>query len=403
VSLLDEARRLQPDLVTLRRALHRSPEIGLDLPLTQATILEALAGLDLEIRTGQGCSSIVAVLRGGATVPEYPRTVLLRADMDALPITEESEDPDLVSQIDGVMHACGHDLHSAMLVGAARLLSARRTQLAGDVVFMFQPGEEGFGGAQIMLDEGVLEAAGRRPDSAWALHVLSGRMPQGIVTGMPGATMSASNELHVRVRGVGGHGAAPHKAKDPVPVAAEMVLGLQTLLTRTTSPFDPAVLTVGLFHAGTKANVIPEQATFAATIRTFNDAIVEQLAESTVRYCEGVARAHGLLADAEFVRQYPVTMNDATAVDLARNVVSRTLGEKRWNDLQTPSSGAEDFSLVLQSVPGAMLFLGASMDGDGWASSPENHSPRSRFDESVMPDGAAVLAGLAIQSLKLET
>jgi amidohydrolase len=396
---LDDARALSGDLVELRHVLHRHPEIGLDLPFTQGTVLDALAGLDLEVSRGSRCSSVTAVLRGGGTpAAGERRTVLLRGDMDALPVSEEV-DVDYRSEVEGAMHACGHDLHTTMLVGAARVLAGRRAELPGDVVFMFQPGEEGLDGAGVMIAEGVLEAAGRRPDAAWALHVMSGLAPRGTTTGRPGPMMAASNELHVTVRGAGGHGSAPHRAKDPVPVAAEMVVGLQTLLTRTVSPFAPAVLTVGQFHAGTKPNIIPETAMFQATVRCFDPEVLAGLERDTVRFCEGVAAAHGVEVDARFLRQYPVTVNDAASVDVARDVVTRVLGASRWETMTEPITGSEDFSRVLQAAPGAMLFLGACLQGRDWRTAPDNHSPFAAFDDAVLPDGAAVYAELALRSL----
>ena len=395
----DDATAIAADMRELRHTLHRAPEIGLDLPRTQATVLEALSGLDLEISTGVGCSSVTAVLRGTADVPDTDRrTVLLRGDMDALPVHEEL-DLDFRSQTDGAMHACGHDLHTAMLAGAARLLAARRDELPGDVVLMFQPGEEGFDGAGVMIAEGVLEAAGRRPDAAWALHVMSGLAPQGAVASRPGPIMAASNELHVTVRGAGGHGSAPHRAKDPVPVACEMVTALQTLVSRTTSPFDPAVLTVGQFHAGTKANIIPAEAAFQATVRCFDEGVLEGLERDTVRLCEGIAHAHGVEVDAVFRRQYPVTVNDAGAVAVAEEVVGRALAGNRWLPMPDPITGSEDFSRVIAAVPGAMLFLGACLDGLAFEDAPDNHSALAAFDDAVLPDGAVLYAELATRTL----
>ena len=397
---LDDTRALATDLTDLRRSLHRHPEIGLDLPWTQSTVLEALSGLDLEVSTGTGTTSVTAVLRGGAaTAPDGDRpVVLLRGDMDALPVTEAA-DIDFRSDVVGAMHACGHDLHTTMLVGAARALTARRAELPGDVLFMFQPGEEGFDGAGVMIAEGVLEAAGRRPDAAWALHVMSSLAPRGMVAGRGGPMMASSNELHVTVRGAGGHGSAPHRAKDPVPVAAEMVVGLQTLVSRTLDPFQVAVLTVGEFHAGTKPNIIPDAARFAATIRCFDDGVLDHLERDTVRYCQQVAAAHGLEADVAFQRQYPVTVNDAGRVATAAEVVQRVLGADRFLEMPHPITGSEDFSRVLQASPGAMLFLGASIAGDAWEQAPDNHSPFAAFSDDVLPDGAALYCELAVESL----
>ena len=399
MTFLDDAREITGDLTDIRHTLHRRPEVGLDLPLTQRTVLEALSGLDLEVSTGKGCSSVTAVLRGGSPVADDDRrAVLLRGDMDALPLREEV-DVHYRSEVEGAMHACGHDLHTAMLVGAARVLSRRRDELPGDVVFMFQPGEEGLDGAGVMIREGVLDAAGKRVDAAWALHVMSGLAPRGAVTGRAGAMMAASNELHVTVTGAGGHGSAPHRAKDPVPVAAAMVTGLQTLVSRTVSPFAPAVLTVGQFHAGTKANIIPESAMFHATVRCFDGSVLEGLEHDTVRYCEGVAAAHGVEVDARFLRQYPVTVNDAAAVASAEELVEARLGHGRWVPMPDPITGSEDFSRVLQAAPGAMLFLGACLEGRDWRTAPDNHSPFAAFDDVVLPDGAAVYAELAARSL----
>lgn len=396
---LDDTRALADDLATLRHTLHARPEVGLDLPTTQATVLEALSGLDLEISTGTGTTSVIGVLRGGAatTADDQRPVVLLRGDMDALPVAE-AVDVDFRSTNEGRMHACGHDLHTAMLVGAARALTARRDELPGDVLFMFQPGEEGFDGAGVMIAEGVLEAAGRRPDAAWALHVMSGLAPRGQVASRGGPMMAASNELHVTVHGAGGHGSAPHRSKDPVPAAAEMVTGLQTLLSRVVDPFATAVLTVGQFNAGTKPNIIPDSATFAATIRCFDPDVLDLLERETVRYCQGTAAAYGLEVDADFRRQYPVTVNDADQVALAAQITERVLGAGRFLEMPQPITGSEDFSRVLQAAPGAMLFLGACVD-DQWKTAPDNHSPYAAFSDDVMADGAALYSELAVASL----
>lgn len=400
MTLLDDARALTGDLTSLRHHLHRLPEVGMDLPRTQATVLEALSGLDLEVSTGTACTSVTAVLRGGAaTAPDGQRpVVLLRADMDALPVTEEVDVP-FRSRVDGAMHACGHDLHMTGLVGAARLLADRRAELPGDVVLMFQPGEEGLDGARAMIAEGVLDAAGRRPDAAWALHVFSALGPNGVVASRGGPLMASSNTLRVTVRGRGGHGSAPERAADPVPATCEMVLGLQAVVTRSVSPFAPAVLTVGELSAGTRPNIIPDSASFAATLRCFDAAVLDRLERDTVRYCRGVAAAHGLEVDVDFHRQYPVTVNDAGAVDAAERHVASALGERRFARLPQPIAGSEDFSRVLEAVPGAMLFLGACTPDRDWTSAPDNHSPRAAFDDAVLPDAATVLAQLALGTL----
>lgn len=386
---------LVADLRELRHALHREPEVGLDLPLTQSKVLDALAGLPLEIRTGDQLSSVTAVLRGARPGP----TVLLRGDMDALPLLERT-DVAFKSRFDGAMHACGHDLHTSMLVGAAHLLAAGRASLAGSVIFMFQPGEEGFDGAAKMISEGVLEAAGEPPVAAYALHVMSSRWPRGTFATRPGPMMAASDGLAVTVKGSGGHGSAPHLARDPVPAACEMALALQTLLTRSVDPFDVAVLTVGSFHAGTKRNIIPETAEFSATIRTFSDELRHKIAASTVRVCEGIASAHGLEVDATYTEEYPVTINTEQAVALAVDVVHASFGADRLERMERPVTGSEDFSRVLNAVPGAMIFLGAAPERVDPATAPNNHSAFAAFDDEVLADGAAILAALATEQLE---
>lgn len=412
MSILDDARELGGELTALRHRLHRHPEVGLDLPRTQQAVLEALAPLPLEITTGTSCSSVTAVLRGGAVVsgpkpgegrdrrgeggaPRRP-VVLLRGDMDALPVTEDTG-VDYRSQVDGVMHACGHDLHTAMLVGAARLLAQRRDLLAADVVLMFQPGEEGFDGAGHMIAEGVLQAAGRLPDAGYALHVLSNQSPRGTVTSRAGAMMAASDALRVSVRGRGGHAASPHLAADPIPAACEMVLALQTALSRSVDAFAPAVLTVGTFHAGTKRNIIPEVASFEATVRTVDPGVSGLIAEIARRTCEGIAAAHGVSVEVDHQGEYPVTFNDAAAVDRALSAAADLFGEQACARMPQPIAGSEDFSRVLAQVPGAMVFLGAAVDGVRPDRAPGNHSPQARFDDRVLPDGAALLAELAMR------
>jgi amidohydrolase len=396
--LRDDVRELEPDMAELRHRLHRRPEIGLDLPETQRAVLGALDGLPLEISTGASCTSVTAVLRGTASVSGPAPAVLLRGDMDALPV-QEGTGVEFASTVDGVMHACGHDLHTAMLVGAARLLSAHRDALPGDVVFMFQPGEEGWDGAGRMLAEGVLDAAGRRVSRAYGIHVIAGKLPRGQFTTRPGTMMASSDALMVTVNGTGGHGSAPHRAKDPVTVAAEMVTSLQTMVTRQFDVFDPVVVTVGSFHAGTRRNIIPAQATFEATIRTFSAAARERVEAASVRLCEAIAAAHGLDADVRFVTEYPVTVNDTEQAAFASGVVADVFGDGRFRPMATPDAGAEDFSRVLEEVPGCYLFLGACPhdDHDG---AQDNHSPSALFDDSVLGDGCLLHASLAIRALR---
>ena len=385
---------MQDDLVQLRRALHREPEIGLDLPRTQERVLAALDGLPLEVTSGApGLTSVVGVLRGGAS---DGRSVLLRSDMDALPVAEQTG-LDFAST-NGAMHACGHDLHTAILVGAARLLSAHRETLRGDVIFMFQPGEEGFDGARHMVEAGVLEASGTRPIGAYFAHVAAAQVPNGYVAVRPGPMMAAADTLHVTVVGAGGHGSSPHRARDPISVAAEIVTALQTLVTRQFDIFDPVVLTVGSFHGGAQHNIIPERASFEATVRTFSDENQQAIAERAVRLCNGIAEAHGLRAEIEWQTLYPVTVNNADEAAFVADTAAELLGRPTF-PMPNPHPGAEDFSRVLAEVPGAMAFLGATLPELDPATAPFNHAPQAMFDEAVLSAGAALYAKLAVDRL----
>ncbi len=387
--------RIGPELVELRRALHRIPEIGLHLPDTQKAVLAALEGIDLEVTTGKSLSSVVAVLRGRAPYEGERPVVLLRGDMDALPVTEEV-DVDYVSERSGAMHACGHDLHVAGLVGAARILDELRDELVGDVVLMFQPAEEGPGGAEPMIREGLLEAAGRRVDAAYAVHVYSADFPRGTWFGRPGPLMAAADEIHVVIEGLGGHGSAPEKTRDPVPVACEVVLAFHTAVTRQFSIWDPVVLTVGRVAAGTKDNIIPDDAVIEATLRTFSKEHRAKAHEVMTRVAQGIAAAHGMTAEVTIGNGYPVTVNDEAEFDFARETVVDLFGEDRWADMVNPEAGSEDMSFVLDEVPGCYLNIGAAVHED-LTLVEDNHSPRAAFDDSVVPDVAAALAELALR------
>ena len=413
--LLDDAMGIADDLAELRHRLHERPEIGLKLHRTQETVLEALSGLDLEITAGKEIGSVTAVLRGtgaprlpapGAPAAHTTLTdpepglpvVLLRADMDALPVHEEVDVP-YRSMLDGAMHACGHDLHTAMLVGAARLLAANRHRLAGDVVLMFQPGQEGFDGARKMIDSGVLGAAGRPADSAFALHVLPNMVSRGQVASRPGTIMAASDGMFVTVHGIGGHGSSPHLSRDPVPATCEMVLAMQTAINRGIDAFEPVVVTVGSLQAGTRRNVIPETASFEATVRTFDRSVRRRVKDLLQLVCRGIADAHGLEVDIEYLEEYPVTVNDAGATQVAFDVSAGLFGPARSVVMDRPITGTEDFSRVIERVPGAMVLLGACVDGRDPATAPSNHSPHAAFDDRSLPDGAALYAELALHQL----
>lgn len=391
-----QARAVQPRTVSLRRALHSRPEIGLELPHTRDSVVAALADLPLQVHLGRCLSSVVAVLEGDRPGP----TVLLRGDMDALPMPEDTGLP-FASTIEGTMHACGHDTHVAMLASAARVLAGHRDAMAGRVLFMFQPGEEGFHGARHMIDEGLLDPTGPagRPEAAYALHI-SATVPSGDVHTRPGPLMAAADTLRVTVSGRGGHASAPHDALDPVPAAAAMVGALQTALTRRVDAHHPVVLTIAHISAGTTNNVIPETAFMEGTLRTLSDDTRSLVREEIRRVCRYTALAHGCTAEVEISPGYPVTINDAGAAERIGSLAERVLGRDRVVTMPAPIMGAEDFSYVLAEVPGALAFLGACPPGVDPSSAPPNHSNRVVFDEAAMAAGVALYASLALDALR---
>lgn len=371
------------DAIELRRAIHREPELGLHLPKTTEKVLKALEGLPLEIRQGPSTTGVLAILRGSAN----GRTVLLRGDMDALPLTEDTG-LDFSSRTDGAMHACGHDTHVAMLAGAARALCARKDQLAGTVMFMFQPGEEGWHGARYMLDDGLIDPL---PDAAFALHI-SPNMPTGVFASRHGPLLASSDVIEIRVLGAGGHASMPHDATDPIPVACEIVIALQTMVTRTISVFDPAVITIANIVGGTTNNIIPEDARLKGTLRTLSERARETAHAGIRRVAEHVAAAHGCRVEVEIIRGFPVTVCSGPEVDLAEQTAKALYGEGAWMTMPNPMMGAEDFSYVLQKVPGLMAFLGAAPTGVGgdYRGCCALHSNRMTLDEQVMSRGIAM-------------
>jgi len=398
-TLRDEARDLLDETVALRRTLHRWPELGNDLPVTRENVLGALEGLPLSITLHETTSGIAAVLDGGNPGP----TVLLRGDMDALPLHEDTG-LEFTSSDDGKMHACGHDTHTAMLVGAAKLLSARRADIPGRVLFMFQPGEEGGGGAGLMLDEGLLDVGARADGSAspvtgaYALHITS-NLPTGWIASKGGSIMASADSVLITVTGRGGHASQPHAALDPIPIACEIVQALQTMVTRTIDVFDPSVVTVGRITAGTTNNIIPETAVIEATIRAISERTRAKVRDGIRRVAEGVTAAHDAQVSVEFHDGYPVTSNNPGSADFALDVAREVVGEKAVVRLPNPVMGAEDFSYVLNRVPGAMMFLGGTSPDRNPATAAPNHSNRVTFDEEAMVNGVAVYGAMALRHL----
>jgi amidohydrolase len=388
--LMAEAGELLPDAVTLRRKIHANPELGLDLPETVAAVLDSLEGIDLEIARSEKSSGFLATLRGARPGP----AILLRADMDALPMPEDT-DLEFKSRKEGRMHACGHDAHSAMLSQAARLLDAHRDEIAGSVVFMFQAGEEGYFGAKVMIDEGLLE---RVPDlaAAFAIHI-SPQHPPGVVASRPGPFMAAGDFFQIQLKGKGGHASVPHQSIDPIPVACEIVQALQTLITRRIDVFDPAVLTVTQINAGSTVNVIPESARLVGTLRSTSARSRERAQEGIRRVAAQVAAAHEVEADVVVVNGYPVTINDVEFSGFARTVATDLLGADAYIDMLSPMMFAEDFSFVLQKLPGAMVQLGVRPVDK--ASQAPVHSNRMMLNEDGMRAGIALHAAIALRYL----
>jgi len=370
------------DIVALRREIHKEPELGFDTKKTAEKVLAALDGLPLEIQTGVAENGIVATLKGEGDGP----TVALRADMDALPIHEETDLP-FASGTDGKMHACGHDGHTSMLVGAAKALSGMRDRLNGTVKFIFQPAEEGGGGGRVMVEEGVADDV----NSIFALHLWPG-LPFGVAATKGGPIMAAADAFEMTVRGSGGHGAMPHLAADAIVIAAQVVTALQTIVSREVDPVAPAVLTVGEIGAGSAFNIIPETARLGGTVRTFDTDLRERMPERIEVLAKGVAK--GMRGDAEldYKFSYPVTSNDAGAAKLALGVAGELFGEESVEELVHPSMGAEDFSYFLEKLPGAFIWLGVG-DVSGL------HTSQFAFDEEILPRGAALLTALALESL----
>jgi amidohydrolase len=398
-TIRDEARDLQDETVALRRRLHEFPEIGNHLPATRDMVLESLDGLPLDVTLHETTSGIAALLTGGQPGP----TVLLRGDMDALPLNEDTG-LDFSSRTQGQMHACGHDTHTAMLAGAARLLSGRRDEIAGRVLFMFQPGEEGEHGARFMLDEGLLDvpplADGTQSPvtGAFALHITS-TIPTGMVATKGGPAMASADTFEIIVRGSGGHASEPFRTVDPIPIACEIVQALQLMVTRRVDVFDPAVITVGQITAGTTSNIIPETARILGTIRTVSEHTRSAVHDHVRRVAERIAEAHGATAEPEVRLGYPVTSNSDVFADFTLDVARDVLGAENVMRMPNPIMGAEDFSYVLQRVPGTMMFLGGTSRERDLATAASNHSNLVVFDEDAMVDGVTLYSTMALRHL----
>jgi amidohydrolase len=385
---LTEALNLFPYTRALRRDLHRHPELGFQEVRTASLVAQELGRLGLEVRPGVGKTGVVALLEGGRPGP----VVLLRFDMDALPITEETG-AEYASETPGVMHACGHDGHTAVGLTVARLLQAHAAELAGSVKFVFQPAEEGLGGAEAMIADGVLQNPS--PHFALALHVWNER-PLGWLGISPGPVMAAAEIFKVRILGKGGHGAAPHLAVDPVLAAAHMVTALQGVVSRNVPPLQAAVVSVTRIHTGEAFNVIPSSAEIEGTIRTFEPEVRRRVIERFRAVAEGIASAMECQVEVEMTSLTPAVVNDPQVTACVQEA-AQTLWPGLVAESGYRSMVSEDMAFIMQSVPGCYFYVGSANDARGL--NYPHHHPRFDIDEEALPRAAALMAAATARLL----
>ena len=390
IDVFASANQILPGVIDLRRKIHANPELGNQLPETTAAVLNELSDLGLEIRASKETTSLIATLKGEGDGPR----ILLRGDMEALPMPEDN-DLSFASRNANKMHACGHDAHTAMLVGAARLLHENKEHVNGTVDFFFQTGEEGYYGAKVVLDEGMFEAP-YSPDAIFALHITP-LMDSGKFTGRPGPILAAADTWKIKVTGKGGHASMPHDALDPIPVACEIVQALQHMVVSRINAFNPVVLTTTKIEAGTTSNVIPESVDMLGTLRSTSERSRAKAHEGIKRIATQIAMAHEMEAEVELSLGYPVTVNQPDFVDFARGTLEQLFGEGAYIPMKTPMMGAEDFSYLLERWPGAMFFLGVKPDDPSLAA--PCHSNRMILNEESMAYGIAAHAAIAMNYL----
>lgn len=393
MDIVGQSKELERSLIALRREVHENPEFGLHLPATVAVVERELEGLG-ELRVERDISCATLLIRGAQPGP----TVLLRADMDALAVREETGLP--FASKNGFMHACGHDLHVAIGIGAAKLIHANRQSLSGNVLVFFQSGEEGHGGADLMIERGMHLANGELPKAAYGIHVFSIGQAGGFTT-KAGPMMASAGDMVVRFKGQAGHGSMPWMGKDPISPMVQAIGAIQQLTAKSFSAFDQVIVNVGWIRAGEieTTNVIPEEASFGATIRTFSTENFERIRLELAQLMRGIAAGFGVAVEVEFSDASKVVSNDADSVERVRQTVTKLFGPGRFEYMADPITGGEDFSSVLELIPGSFIFLGAGasdVEPSAWQA---NHSNRAIFNESVISDGAALLAQLALDVL----
>ncbi len=378
--------RLAEEVVTLRRDLHMHPELGFQEQRTAGIVADRLRALGFDVHSGIAGTGVVGVLRGN----KAGRTIMLRADMDALPILEENTQS-YRSRVEGVMHACGHDGHVAILLGAAELIAAGHIDLAGTVCLVFQPAEEGQGGAQAMIESGIIERYGI--ERAYGLH-LSSKHSTGTLGFRSGPFYASSDSIEIEVLGRGGHGAAPHDTIDPILTAAGFVTALQQIVSRNVDPLEPAVVTIGSIHGGTIHNVIPRTVRMLGTVRAFSEELRNSMPERIERILKGSCDAAGAAYKFEYLWRYPVTANDPDQTSYAQALAKRLFGEERVFAADK-LMGAEDFSFFAQRVPACFYTLGAQ---GGPQSANPHHSSTFDIDEAALPAGVAMMTALAFDA-----
>jgi amidohydrolase len=384
---------LVPDMVALRRDLHEHPELAFEEVRTSGIVARRLQALGLEVQTEVAKTGVVGLLRGNASKSEA-KTIAIRADMDALPIYELN-DIDYRSTVDGKMHACGHDGHTSIALAVANILSKRKAELTGNVKFIFQPAEEVIGGARPMVKEGAMEGV----DGVIGLHLMS-YYPVGRVGVRAGTVFASADSFAMTVKGKGGHGAMPETAVDPIVIAAYIITALQTLITRETSPFSPAVITIGQVHAGTAFNIIPETAELRGTMRAYSKEHREKLLRRIQEVADGVARAMGATCETEFADSgCPPCINDERMTEVVQKAATGAVGaDKVDNGEEVMTTGSDDMGYFLNAVPGCYFIVGAKNENKG-ASYPHHH-PRFNLDEDALPIGVEVLTRAALEFLK---
>lgn len=392
-TLKHDAQDLYPQLVEWRRDFHQHPEMGFQEFRTAGIVAQHLQDLGLEITTGVGQTGVVALVEDDA-LPEDAPTVLLRFDMDGLPIQELNE-AEYRSQNEGVMHACGHDGHTAIGMGVAKLLTQHKEQLKGRVKLVFQPAEEGGGGARAMIADGVLENP--TPAATFGLHLWT-QLPLNQVVVQAGPLWASAGEFDLTVMGQGGHGAAPHETVDATLIASQIVVAWQSIISRNLDPTATAVITVGQFHSGDAFNIISGEAKLNGTFRTYDDAVKELLLRRMSEMAEGICQAYGATCTFEAQTFTSATINAEAESELMRQVATQIVDREQVTQI-TPMMVGEDVSEFLNRAPGCFILVGASDPEQGWHA--PHHNANFDFDERMMPTGVALLAGAAIEYLKV--